>query len=109
MGAKPINALNILAVTKEMTDEEIAEVIRGVKDILAKDNIPLKGGHTIISEDLLCGLSVSGIVNKKNIKLNNTAKKDDLIVISKPIGFGTLISAKSVNEVDEKDYNEAIK
>ncbi|QEH61408.1 selenide, water dikinase [Spiroplasma chinense] len=109
MGATPKFALSVLTVTNEMSDEEIAEIIKGMISILNPLDIRIEGGHTIITNDLICGLSVTGFVNNKDLKQNNTPNIGDVIVLSKPLGFGTIIAAKTVDMVDTKDYKEALK
>ncbi|AXK50872.1 selenide, water dikinase SelD [Spiroplasma alleghenense] len=109
MGAKPLYALNILSVTKGMTNEEIVELLKGVKSILDPLNIPIEGGHTIVGEQLLCGLNVAGIVNKEDLKKNNTAKDGDILTITKPLGFGACMTAKSVDDIKPETYKKALK
>ncbi len=109
MGGKPEFALSILTVTKDMSDEDIALIIKGMKSILDPLKIKILGGHTIITNDLLCGLSVTGFVDNIDLKLNNTPKVGDILVISKPLGFGTIMAAKSIDMVNSNDYEEAIR
>ena len=66
----------------------------GSRKICEEAGIPLAGGHSIDSTEPIFGLSVSGLVNIKNIKKNNTAKAGDLIFITKPLGVGVLSTAQ---------------
>ena len=56
--------------------------------------IPLAGGHSIDSPEPIFGLAVTGIVNKENLKKNNTAEEGDLIFLTKPLGVGILSTAQ---------------
>jgi selenide,water dikinase len=67
--------------------------LNGGRAICKEANIPLAGGHTIDSNDPIFGLAVTGTVEKKHIKTNNTAQESDLLFLSKPIGTGILSTA----------------
>lgn len=75
MGGKPIMALAILGWPVEKLSTDLAQrVLDGSRDICAKAGIPLAGGHSIDSPEPIFGLAVTGTVEKKNLKKNNTAK-----------------------------------
>ncbi|MFN7408119.1 MAG: selenide, water dikinase SelD, partial [Cyclobacteriaceae bacterium] len=75
MGGRPLMALAILGWPVEKLSPELArQVLDGSRSVCAKANIPLAGGHSIDSPEPIFGLAVSGLVNKANLKKNNTAK-----------------------------------
>lgn len=93
MGGKPIMAVGILGWPIEALGPELAaEVISGAQSICLEANIPLAGGHSIDSKEPFFGLAVTGLVEKVNLKGNNTAQKGDIIYTTKPIGAGILSS-----------------
>ncbi|TAH38809.1 MAG: selenide, water dikinase SelD [Bacteroidetes bacterium] len=109
MGGKPILALAILGFPVEKISSDIArEIIAGAKAICKEANIPLAGGHSIDSLEPIFGLSVNGLVKKKNIRRNNSAKNGDLLYLSKPIGTGIIGTALKRGKVQDVDLKKAV-
>ncbi len=109
MGGKPLMALAILGFPVEKLPVEIAqEILRGGKSVCEAAGIPLAGGHTIDSTEPIFGLAVNGLVQKKNIKRNNTAHDGDLIFLTKPIGTGILATALKRKLIDERAIKPAV-
>jgi len=95
MGGKPILAIAILGWPVEKLPADLAQkVLEGSRTICAEAGIPLAGGHSIDSPEPIFGLAVSGLVEIKNLKKNNTAKSGDLIFLTKPLGAGILSTAQ---------------
>ena len=95
MGGKPLMAVAILGWPINKLPVELAQkVIEGARTICAEAGIPLAGGHSIDSPEPIFGLAVTGIIDLKNLKQNNTAKEGDLIYLTKKIGVGMLTTAE---------------
>ncbi len=95
MGGTPIMALAILGWPVDKLPAELAQqVIEGARSICAEAGIPLAGGHSIDSPEPIFGLSVNGLVDISNLKQNNTAKENDLLLLTKPLGVGILSTAQ---------------
>ena len=95
MAGKPLMAIAILGWPVEKLPVELAQkVIEGGRTICNEAGIPLAGGHSIDSTEPIFGLAVTGIVDKKNLKKNNTAEEGDLIFLTKPLGVGILSTAQ---------------
>ena len=95
MGGKPLLAIAVLGWPVEKIPIELAQkVIDGGRTICNEAGIPLAGGHSIDSPEPIFGLAVTGIVNKENLKKNNTAEEGDLIFLTKPLGVGILSTAQ---------------
>ncbi len=95
MGGKPLMAVAILGWPVEKLSTQIAQrVIEGGRTICNEAGIPLAGGHSIDSPEPLFGLAVTGIVEKGNLRKNNTAEEGDLIFLTKPLGVGILSTAQ---------------
>ena len=95
MGGKPILAIAILGWPVEKLPAELAQkILDGSRKICEEAGIPLAGGHSIDSAEPIFGLAVSGLVEIKDLKKNNTAKAGDLIFITKPLGVGILSTAQ---------------
>ena len=95
MGGKPLMAIAVLGWPVEKIPIELAQkVIDGGRTVCKEAGIPLAGGHSIDSPEPIFGLAVTGIVEKENLKKNNTAQEGDLIFLTKPLGVGILSTAQ---------------
>ncbi len=109
MGGKPIMAIAILGWPIEKLPAELAQqVLDGSRAVCAKAGIPLAGGHSIDSPEPIFGLAVTGLVEKKNLKCNNTAIKGNLLYLTKPLGVGMITTAHKRGLVQPHDFEEAI-
>ena len=74
MGGDPLMAIAILGWPVNVLPPEVArEVIRGGRAVCAEAGIPLAGGHSIDAPEPIFGLAVTGVVNKRHLKRNDTA------------------------------------
>lgn len=95
MGGRPVMAIAILGWPVETLPAALAQkVLDGSRNICQQAGIPLAGGHSIDSAEPIFGLAVSGLVDIKNLKRNDTAKPGDFIFITKPLGVGILSTAQ---------------
>lgn len=95
MGGKPILAIAILGWPIQTLSPEVASrVIEGGRSICIEAGIPLAGGHSIDSPEPIFGLAVNGLIQKQQIKQNNTAKEGDVLFLTKKLGVGILTTAE---------------
>ncbi len=121
MGATPILGIAIAAFpTDKLPLHVLEEILSGGAAKAAEAGFPVAGGHTIIDEVPKYGLAVTGIVDIDRIVRNSTARKGDLLYLSKPIGNGILVSAhraastrgklrRLMGSADGPDLDEAIR
>ncbi|MFY9308029.1 MAG: selenide, water dikinase SelD [Bacteroidia bacterium] len=110
MGGKPLMAVAILGWPINKLPVDIAQkVIEGAHVVCAEAGIPLAGGHSIDSPEPIFGLAVSGLVDLKNLKQNNTAKTGDLLYLTKKIGVGILTTAEKKGLLKEEHRGVAAK
>ncbi len=103
-GAKPYLALSILGFPKELEQSNVPhEIMKGAGKLCDELNISMLGGHTIYNPQIFYGLSVVGIADLCQIKLNNAAKPGDLIYLTKPIGSGVLSTALRRGNLSDSD------
>jgi selenide,water dikinase len=74
--------------------EAAQQVMEGARALCSEVNIPLAGGHSIDAPEPIFGLAVTGMIDLKNLKRNDTAKEGDLLYLTKPIGVGILTTAE---------------
>lgn len=107
MGGKPLMAIAILGWPIDKLSPEIAKtVMEGARAICKEAGIPLAGGHTIDSSDPIFGLAVTGIIDNKSLKKNNTAKEGDFLLLTKPLGSGLLSTAMKRGVILREHYEE---
>ena len=103
MGGKPLLAVAILGWPVDKLPAELAQkVLDGSRKICEEAGIPLAGGHSIDSAEPIFGLAVTGMVDIKNLKKNNTAKAGDILFLTKPLGVGVLSTAQKRGLIKEE-------
>lgn len=103
MGGKPVLAIAILGWPVEKLPAALAQkVLEGARSTCAAANIPLAGGHSIDSAEPIFGLAVNGLIDIKNLKQNNTAKENDVLFLTKPLGIGVLSTAQKRSVLKEE-------
>jgi len=106
MGGKPLMAVAMLGwPIDKLSVAEAQKVLEGGRSICAEAGIPLAGGHTIDSADPIFGLAVTGVTHPSQIKKNNTAKADDVLFLTKPVGVGVLSTALKRGVLQEEHYS----
>ncbi len=89
MGAVPKTALNMVCYSPQKYGlEALKEIIRGGVDKIRESGASLLGGHSVDDEEIKYGLSVTGIVHPDEMILNEGARPDDVLIITKPLGTG---------------------
>ncbi|HLF35538.1 MAG TPA: selenide, water dikinase SelD [Cyclobacteriaceae bacterium] len=94
MGGKPLMAISILGwPVDKLPAETAAKVVEGARYACKNAGISLAGGHSIDTPEPIFGLAVTGIVEIKNIRKNNTATPGCELFLTKPLGIGILTTA----------------
>ena len=108
MGGDPLMAIAILGWPVNLLAPEVArEVIRGGRAVCDAAGIPLAGGHSIDAPEPIFGLAVTGVVDKKHMKRNDTATAGCKLYLSKPLGIGILTTAEKKAKLREQDVGLA--
>jgi selenide,water dikinase len=103
MGGKPIMAIAVLGWPVDKIPASVAQrVLEGSRSMCAEAGIPLAGGHSIDSPEPIFGLAVTGMVDLKNMKQNNTAKEGDVLFITKKLGVGIVSTAQKKGLLKEE-------
>lgn len=109
MGGKPLTALNIVGFPDtELPGELLVEILRGGSERVSAAGAALAGGHSVRDSEIKYGLSITGIIDPSRIMTNAGAKPGDVLVLTKPIGVGTLTSAAKMDMIPQSDLSEAI-
>ena len=108
MGGDPLMAIAILGWPVNLLPPEVArEVIRGGRAVCDEAGIPLAGGHSIDAPEPIFGLAVTGVVNKRHMKRNDTATAGCQLYLSKPLGIGILTTAEKKAKLRPEDVGLA--
>ena len=109
MGGRPITALNIAAFPdKELPAEVLVEILAGGAEKVLEAGAVVVGGHTIRDVEVKYGLAVTGIVDPRRLVTNAGARAGDVLVLTKPIGSGTLTTAAKKGLISEAELAECI-
>jgi selenide,water dikinase len=109
MGGRPVTALGVLAFPLATLDPDvITAVMQGACDQLELAGTNLVGGHSIDDDTLKFGLAVTGYVHPEKVWTNQGARKGDRLVLTKPLGTGTLTAALKREVVTEADIKPAL-
>jgi selenide,water dikinase len=110
MGARPLSALNIVGFPDAMLEAVVlAEILRGGAEKAREAGIDVVGGHTIKSDEPIYGLAVTGLVHPERVVTNAGARDRDLLVLTKPIGFGIVTTAAKNDQDSEGAIREAVR
>ncbi|WAJ35545.1 selenide, water dikinase SelD [Pseudomonas sp. GOM7] len=108
MGGDPLMAIAILGWPVNVLAPEVArEVIRGGRAICDEAGIPLAGGHSIDAPEPIFGLAVTGLVEKRHLKRNDTASVGCKLYLTKPLGIGILTTAEKKARLRAEDVGLA--
>jgi len=108
MGGTPLLGLNVAALPPDLPVEIGAEIMRGGAEKAKEAGVVLAGGHTIQDREPKYGLIVVGFVDPGRMLTNGGARPGDRLVLTKPIGFGTITTALKQGVADDADVAEAV-
>jgi selenide,water dikinase len=93
MGGQPFLALNVAALPPDLPPAFCAEILRGGAEKARQAGVAVAGGHTVQDKEPKFGLMVLGFVNPDKMLTKGGARPGDVLVLSKPLGFGTTTTA----------------
>jgi selenide,water dikinase len=110
MGGKPIMALAIVGMPLEKLPVSIIQrILEGGESVCAAAGIPIAGGHSIDTLEPIYGLVALGLVHPAKVKKNSSAKKDDVLILGKPLGIGILSAALKKGTLSAAGYDAMLK
>jgi selenide,water dikinase len=93
MGGEVTFALNVGAFPANMAPEIISQILRGGAEKVIEAGAVIAGGHTITDDEPKYGLAVTGLVHPKRFFTKGGAQPGDVLVLTKPLGSGTISTA----------------
>jgi selenide, water dikinase len=108
MGGEVLFALNIAALPPDLPTDMMAEILRGGADIVRSVGAAIAGGHTIQDKEPKYGLAVTGLVHPDRILTKGGARPGDLLLLTKPLGTGTITTALKRGQAAPEHLDAAI-
>jgi selenide,water dikinase len=108
MGGRPFLALNIAAMPPDLPVELITEILLGGAQVCRQAGVVVAGGHTIQDKEPKYGLVVLGFVDPMHMLTKGGLKAGDVLLLSKPLGFGVTTTALKQDQADPSDISEVV-
>jgi selenide,water dikinase len=102
MGGRPLTAMNLVAWPLDrLGPEPLAEVLRGGQDVVRSAGAEVVGGHSIDDPEPKFGLAVTGAVHPDRIVTNAGGRPGDVLVLTKLLGAGAVVTARKRGEAGD--------
>lgn len=108
MGGTPFLALNVAALPPDLPTALSAEILRGGAEKAHEAGVVIAGGHTVQDKEPKYGLVAIGFVDPQKMLSKSGLKVGDVLVLTKPLGFGVTTTALKREQADEKDVKEVV-
>lgn len=110
MGGRPLTAMNICCFPSEGVEHSVlGDILRGGSSKIQEAGAVLLGGHTVKDTELKYGLSVTGLVHPEKILRNSSCKPGDVLVMTKKIGTGVIITGAKNDLISQEAAQEAFR
>jgi selenide,water dikinase len=110
-GVQPKWAEVLLALPRISPHQQVEvgkEIMRGVAAACREVNCSIVGGHTVVADTPLIGLSVKGVSPLSRVKLKSGAKPTDVLVLTKPLGIGIAVASHQSGFLVEPYWDVAL-
>lgn len=108
MGGEVLFALNLAAFPPDLPTDLLAEILRGGAEVVRSVGAAIAGGHTIQDKEPKYGLAVTGVVHPDRIFTKGDGRPGDVLILTKPLGTGTITTAIKRGTVEEAHLNAAV-
>lgn len=96
MGAEAQSATAVATVPygiESKVEDVVFQMMSGAVEVLNEAGCALVGGHTGEGQELALGFAVNGLIDPKQVMSKGGLKAGDVLILTKPIGTGTLFAA----------------
>lgn len=109
MGGVPVTALNIVGFPSNCLDIDIlGEILAGGAEKVGEAGAVILGGHSVEDAEPKYGLAVTGLVHPDRLVTNRGACPGDLLVLTKPVGTGVIVTAAKGGVIADSEMREAV-
>jgi selenide,water dikinase len=109
MGGRVLTAMNIVGFpATRIPLEVLGEILAGGQEKVLEAGGLMVGGHTIDDWPPKYGLAVTGIVHPRRVITNAGLRPGLALILTKPLGTGTLVAGQRVGLAADADYRAAL-
>ena len=108
MGGRVLFALSIAAFPEDLPTDVLGAVFAGAAAKVREAGGTLAGGHTIRDAEPKYGLAVIGVGHPDRLLRKGDARPSDVLVLTKRLGTGLLVSGSRQGRTDPDDLAAAI-
>jgi selenide,water dikinase len=108
MGGRVLFALSIAAIPESMPTDVFRAILDGAASKVREAGGVLAGGHTIRDSEPKYGLAVVGVASPDHLLRKGGAQPGDLLILTKRLGTGLLVSGHKQGKASDDDLARAI-
>lgn len=108
MGGRVLFALSIAAFPEDLPPDTLAAIFEGASSKVREAGGTLAGGHTIRDLEPKYGLAVIGVAHPDRLFLKGGARAGDLLLLTKRLGTGLLVSGRRQGKTSDAHLDAAI-
>jgi len=108
MGGRVLFALSVAAIPESMPTPVFRAILDGASSKVREAGGILAGGHTIRDPEPKYGLAVIGVASPDRLLRKGGAQPGDLLILTKPLGTGLLVSGRRQGKTSDADLAAAI-
>jgi selenide,water dikinase len=108
MGGKVLFALSVAAMPEDMPPGAFRAILEGASSKVREAGGMLAGGHTIRDPEPKYGLAVIGVASPDHLLRKGGAAPGDVLLLTKPLGTGLLVSGRRQGRTSDADLQAAI-
>jgi selenide, water dikinase len=108
MGGQPFLALNVAALPPDLPPEINGEILHGGAEKCLEAGVVIAGGHTVQDKEPKYGLVALGFVHPYRMLTKGGLHAGDVLVLTKPLGFGVTTTALKLEKAASQDVVEVV-
>jgi selenide,water dikinase len=108
MGGEVLFALQVCGFPEDQSPNVLSEIFRGGAEKVAEAGGVIAGGHTLIDAEPKYGLAVTGTVHPDRIMRKGGARPGDVLLLTKPLGTGIVLTAARAGESAPSHLSAAV-
>jgi selenide,water dikinase len=108
MGGRVLFALSVAAIPEDMPTPVFRAILDGAASKVREAGGILAGGHTIRDPEPKYGLAVVGVASPEKLLRKAGAQPGDLLILTKPLGTGLLVSGHRQGRTSDADLTRAV-
>jgi selenide,water dikinase len=108
MGGRVLFALSVAAFPEDLPVDVMAAIVGGAAEVVREAGGTLAGGHTIRDPEPMFGLAVVGVAHPDRLLRKGGARPGDVLILTKPLGTGLLVSGARQGRTAASDLEAAI-